>query len=95
MAMVDGKTGALFKMIIHLMMTTSPLQTWPVADIDRFIQLLRRWFQVRDDYQNLQHAKYTEQKGFCEDLDEGKLSSPVVLCCNSDPAARTIILGIF
>lgn len=95
MVMIDGKTGAMFRMLVNLMKSLSSLQTWPVADFDRLIQLLGRWYQVRDDYQNLKDPEYTEQKGFCEDLDEGKLSYPVVLTCNSDPAARTIILGIF
>jgi geranylgeranyl pyrophosphate synthase len=94
-AMVDGKTGALFKMLVHLMQSVSSLKRFPVADLDRFTLLLGRWYQIRDDYQNLQDPEYTEQKGFCEDLDEGKLSYPVVLCCNSNPTSRTIILGIF
>ncbi|OBT63401.1 hypothetical protein VE03_07123 [Pseudogymnoascus sp. 23342-1-I1] len=95
MAMIDGKTGAMFRLLVNLMKSLSSSQTWPVADFDRLIQLLGRWYQVRDDYQNLKDPEYAEQKGFCEDLDEGKLSYPVVLTCNSDPAARTIILGIF
>jgi geranylgeranyl pyrophosphate synthase len=95
MAMIDGKTGAMFKMLVRLMQCMSSLPTGPTTDFDRFTQLLGRWYQVRDDFQNLQDPEYTEQKGFCEDLDEGKLSYPVVMCCNSDPVARAIILGIF
>ncbi|KFZ21954.1 hypothetical protein V502_02902 [Pseudogymnoascus sp. VKM F-4520 (FW-2644)] len=95
MAMIDGKTGAMFKMLVHLMKSLSSSQKWPVADFNRLTQLLGRWYQVRDDYQNLKDPEYTEKKGFCEDLDEGKLSYPVVLACNSDPTARSIILGIF
>ncbi|KFY09763.1 hypothetical protein V491_07989 [Pseudogymnoascus sp. VKM F-3775] len=72
-----------------------PSQIWPAADFDKLTQLLGRWYQVRDDYQNLNDPEYTKQKGFCEDLDEGKLSYPVILTCNSNPTARTIILGIF
>lgn len=95
MAMVDGKTGAMFNMLTRLMQAMSPLRIWPMAEFDHFAQLLARWFQIRDDVQNLQDPEYAEQRGFCEDLDEGKLSYPVILCCNSDPAARDIILGIF
>ncbi|OBT87521.1 hypothetical protein VE02_03757 [Pseudogymnoascus sp. 03VT05] len=95
MAMIDGKTGAMFKLLVNLMKSLVPSQIWPVSDFDKLTQLLGRWYQVRDDYQNLKDPEYTEQKGFCEDLDEGKLSYPVVLTCNSDPTARTIILGIF
>ena len=95
MKMIDGKTGAMFKMLVRMMKSMSFSQQWPVADFDRFAQLLGRLYQVRDDFQNLQDPEYTEQKGFCEDLDEGKLSYPVVLTCNSEPIAREIILGIF
>ena len=94
MSMIDGKTGAMFQMIVRIMHSMS-LQTLPVSDFDRLTQLLGRWYQVRDDFQNLEDPGYTEQKGYCEDLDEGKLSYPVILSCNSDPTARTIILGIF
>jgi geranylgeranyl pyrophosphate synthase len=95
MKMIDGKTGAMFKMLVRLMQCMSSLETGHTTDFDCFTRLLGRWYQVRDDYQNLQDLEYTEQKGFCEDLDEGKLSYPVVICCNSDPAAGEIILGIF
>ncbi|KIM99777.1 hypothetical protein OIDMADRAFT_42767 [Oidiodendron maius Zn] len=94
MTMIDGKTGAMFQMLVCMMHSMSS-QTLPVSDFDRLTQLLGRWYQVRDDFQNLQDPGYTEQKGFCEDLDEGKLSYPVILSCNSDPTARAIILGIF
>jgi geranylgeranyl pyrophosphate synthase len=93
MAMVDGKTGAMFDMLVGTMhaLTTQP---WELSIFSRLTQLLGRWFQIRDDYQNLQDPRYAEQKGFAEDLDEGKLSYPVIVCCNADATARAIILGI-
>lgn len=91
--MVDGKTGAMFKMIVHMMAGLTPTPSaWPLPKLDRLTELLGRWFQVRDDYQNLRDEMYTEQKGFCEDLDEGKLSYPVIVCCELDSTARDIIL---
>ena len=97
MAMVDGKTGAMLKLIIHLMHSMSDQRQMDSAMplFDRLVLLLGRFYQVRDDYQNLQDDTYSEQKGFCEDLDEGKISYPVIACCNTDPAAKDIILGIF
>lgn len=95
MAMVDGKTGAMFTMVSQMMRSMSSQPSLPINDLDRLTMLLGRWFQVVDDYKNLYNAEYTEQKGFCEDLDEGKLSLPVILCCKMDPIAHTIIMGIF
>ena len=42
-------------------------------------------FQIRDDYQNLQSGLYTKNKGFCEDLTEGKFSFLIIHSINSNP----------
>ncbi|KAF2866567.1 isoprenoid synthase domain-containing protein [Massariosphaeria phaeospora] len=74
--MVDGKTGGLFRLLARLMAAESP--HGGKADTDRLCRLLGRYFQIRDDYQNLVSEEYMAQKGFCEDLDEGKFSLPLV-----------------
>ncbi|KAI1347164.1 isoprenoid synthase domain-containing protein [Xylaria sp. FL0043] len=89
--MVDGKTGALFRLLTRLMAAESPHSG--LADLDRLCRLLGRYYQIRDDYQNLvseevvtfpeetnvpDNKQYTAQKGFCEDLDEGKFSLPLI-----------------
>lgn len=79
--MIDGKTGGLFRLLVGLLMCNSahqeahsPAHTY----VHRLLTLLGRLFQVRDDYQNLVCPAYASQKGFCDDLDEGKFSYPVV-----------------
>ncbi|KAI0116203.1 terpenoid synthase [Hypoxylon sp. NC0597] len=74
--MVDGKTGGLFRLLARLMEAESPHGNQ--AAIHRLCRLLGRYFQIRDDYQNLVSEEYTAQKGFCEDLDEGKFSLPLI-----------------
>ncbi|KAL4914351.1 putative geranylgeranyl diphosphate synthase [Aspergillus aurantiobrunneus] len=74
--MVEHKTGGLFRLFGRLMAVHS---TVPVdADLVEFSNALGRYFQTRDDYQNLVSAEYTKQKGFCEDLEEGKFSLPLI-----------------
>lgn len=43
-------------------------------------------FQIRDDYLNLQSDAYTKNKGFGEDLTEGKFSYPIIHSIRSDPS---------
>ncbi|KAI9927461.1 hypothetical protein ASPWEDRAFT_672800 [Aspergillus wentii DTO 134E9] len=91
-AMIDLKTGIVIKKILRLMQAA---KNDDGAHLDRLAQLLGRWYQIRDDYMNLQGAEYTRGKGFCEDLDEGKISLMLVKCCHSSPVNRDIIMGIF
>ena len=92
-AMVDKKTGAMFNMIVRLLKTASPLCS--TYDFDPLAQMVGRFFQIRDDYMNLQGKEYSEQKGFCEDLDEGKFSFPIVHLLEESPKYENLVLGIF
>lgn len=38
-----------------------------------------------------QFLQYTDSKGFCEDLSEGKFSFPVIHSIRSDPKSRQLI----
>lgn len=79
--MIDGKTGGLFHLLVGLLMcnsTTQHAQSPAQIRVHKLLTSLGRLFQVRDDYQNLVCPAYASQKGFCEDLDEGKFSYPVV-----------------
>ncbi|OAA35624.1 geranylgeranyl pyrophosphate synthase [Beauveria brongniartii RCEF 3172] len=79
--MVDKKTGGMFRMLTRLMLAESPIGAQiPDTDLSRFSCLIGRFFQIRDDYQNLTSADYAQQKGFAEDLDEGKYSFALIHC---------------
>jgi ophiobolin F synthase len=82
--MVDQKTGGLFRMLTRLMVSESPARS---SILDQTLyplsHLIGRFFQIRDDYQNLASAEYARQKGYAEDLDEGKYSFTLIHCINT------------
>lgn len=57
----------------------TPSDCVPLANI------LGTIFQIRDDILNLKDTTYTKNKGFCEDITEGKFSFLIIHSINSDP----------
>lgn len=49
------------------------------------VNLIGIIFQIRDDYQNLSSAEYSQNKGLCEDLTEGKFSFPIIHSIRARP----------
>ncbi|KAJ5138841.1 geranylgeranyl pyrophosphate synthase [Penicillium bovifimosum] len=91
--MVSQKTGGLFNLLARLMKQCTQSLHLRAISLD-FVSLLGQYFQIRDDYMNLIDDVYTEGKGFCEDLDEGKFSFPIVHawhCTPPDLVMRGII----
>ncbi|KAI0753460.1 terpenoid synthase [Daedaleopsis nitida] len=88
-AMVNNKTGGLFRVGIKLMMACSTTN----IDVDfvPLVNLFGVYFQIRDDYMNLQSTEYASNKGFAEDLTEGKFSFPVVHGVRADTSNRQIL----
>lgn len=85
--MVLGKTGGLFRIAVKLMMARSS------SDVDYvpLVNLISVFFQIRDDYMNLQSPEYADNKGFAEDLTEGKFSFPVVHGVRADTSNRQLL----
>ncbi|KAI0644914.1 terpenoid synthase [Trametes meyenii] len=88
-SMVNNKTGGLFRVAVKLMMACST--TSIEVDYVPLVNLFGVYFQIRDDYMNLQSDQYTENKGFAEDLTEGKFSFPIVHGVRADTTNRQIL----
>lgn len=72
--MVSHKTGGLFRLAVKLMQECSQTD----CDFTELVNLFGAYFQIRDDYMNLRSTDYSHNKGFCEDLTEGKFSFVIV-----------------
>ncbi|KAJ6569120.1 farnesyltranstransferase [Mycena capillaripes] len=87
--MVKNKTGGLLRIGVRLMMACS------TTNIDKdyvpLVDLIGVHYQIRDDYLNLQSPVYTTNKGFAEDIDEGKFSFPLVHGVQADTSNQLIL----
>ncbi|CAN6614941.1 geranylgeranyl pyrophosphate synthase Bts1p [Trichomonascus vanleenenianus] len=85
--MVMNKTGGLYRLAVRLMQAISDtgLDLIPLANLFGIV------YQIQDDYLNLQSAKYTTNKGYCEDLTEGKFSFPIIHSIRADPSNKEIL----
>ncbi|KAF9215100.1 geranylgeranyl pyrophosphate synthetase [Podila verticillata] len=86
-AMVNDKTGGLLRLAVKLMQASSGSETDYVA----MVELIGIHFQIRDDYLNLKSSQYSANKGFCEDLTEGKFSFPIIHSIRADPNSRKLL----
>ncbi|ODA80601.1 hypothetical protein RJ55_03560 [Drechmeria coniospora] len=85
--MVGNKTGGLFRLGIKLMQAESKAS----IDCVPLVNLIGLTYQIRDDYLNLSSQEYTDNKGICEDLTEGKFSFPIIHSIRADPANLQLI----
>ncbi|KAI9011020.1 isoprenoid synthase domain-containing protein [Gaertneriomyces semiglobifer] len=83
--MVQNKTGGLLRLAIKLMMSCANCQ----VDYVPLVNLIGAHYQIRDDYLNLRSDNYIKNKGFAEDLTEGKFSFPVIHCIRSSVSPST------
>jgi geranylgeranyl diphosphate synthase, type III len=87
--MVQNKTGGLFRLAVKLMQAESSERDR--RDCVPLVNLMGLIFQICDDYLNLSSTTYTQNKGLCEDLTEGKFSFPVIHSIRSDPSNLQLI----
>ncbi|KAJ8588455.1 farnesyltranstransferase [Rhizopogon salebrosus TDB-379] len=87
--MVKDKTGGLLRITVKLLMACAMTNT--NIDYIPLTNLIGIYYQIRDDYMNLQSNQYTDNKGFAEDLSEGKFSFPIVHGILEKPEDRQIM----
>jgi geranylgeranyl diphosphate synthase, type III len=81
--MVRNKTGGLFRLLVKLMLSeSSETMRRDLVPLSNHFGCI---FQIYDDYLNLCSATYSKNKGWCEDLTEGKFSFLSVHSINSKP----------
>eukprot|EP00049_Salpingoeca_infusionum_P010415 m.178558 g.178558 ORF g.178558 m.178558 type:complete len:342 (+) comp14639_c0_seq36:156-1181(+) len=85
--MVLRKTGGLFELAVQLMQTFSEDK----RDYGPLLEVFGLYFQIRDDYANLQSKEYADNKSFCEDITEGKFSFPIIHSIRSTPHDRQLL----
>jgi geranylgeranyl diphosphate synthase, type III len=99
-SMVLDKTGGLFRLAVGLMQAFAPPppkqknDEGTVTNRYDFVPLVNNlalYFQIRDDYINLCDEEYMKSKSFCEDIQEGKFSFPIIHCIRSDPSDNRIL----
>ncbi len=86
-AMVLDKTGGLFRLAVRVMQAFSENKT----DFIPLVNSLGLFFQIQDDYMNLQSEEYANNKSFCEDLTEGKFSFPIIHAIRTNPTDHRLM----
>ncbi|KAI9147445.1 Geranylgeranyl pyrophosphate synthase [Paramyrothecium foliicola] len=87
LGMVSYKTGSFLRLGLKLMQIESSSN----IDFMPIVELMGLIYQIRDDLKNLSSQTYSDQKGFCEDLSEGKFSFLIIHSIRKNPSDSTLI----
>ncbi|KAI9847162.1 MAG: hypothetical protein M1837_003024 [Sclerophora amabilis] len=87
--MIANKTGGLFRLILRLLQSVSTR----VIDVAPLVDVIGLLFQILDDYKNLREDKMAAEKGYCDDLTEGKFSFPICHAIVSNSPKKDDILN--
>ncbi|KAL8756241.1 MAG: hypothetical protein Q9199_003063 [Rusavskia elegans] len=90
--MISNKTGGLFRLAVKLLQCAS--STTYTQDMVCLADTIGLIFQICDDYKNLSSTHMTAEKGYCEDLTEGKFSFPVVHALNGSSSCNNELFQI-
>ncbi|KAF1348454.1 geranylgeranyl pyrophosphate synthase [Delphinella strobiligena] len=71
--MISNKTGGLFRLILRLLQAMSPVN----IEVSKLVDVIGLIFQILDDLKNVCDERMAAQKGFFDDLTEGKFSYPI------------------
>jgi len=85
--MVINKTGGLLRLAVRLLQSFTNESRNYITLVENFAL----YFQIRDDYVNLQSEEYMAQKSYCEDFTEGKFSFPIIHAIRSNPDDQMIL----
>ncbi|CDR47095.1 CYFA0S28e00672g1_1 [Cyberlindnera fabianii] len=89
--MVMNKTGGLFRLAVRMMECFSEVDVVSLVPLSNILGII---YQVKDDYLNLQGETLQKNKGFCEDISEGKLSFPIIHSLRSTTTDNSNLLDI-
>jgi geranylgeranyl diphosphate synthase type 3 len=79
--MIIYKTGYAFILILELLLEKSNniIMKNNKEILEKILTNFSIFYQIRDDYINLTDPEYWKIKGFCQDLEEGKISYLLVI----------------
>ena len=77
--MIEYKTGMLFLSMLDLLNEKNNTVVFNYSIILKF----SHFYQIRDDYINLTDPVYWKEKGFCQDIDEQKISFLITFAYNN------------
>ena len=79
--MIHYKTGMIFLTMVDLLQEKNNEINYP-----KFYEIFLKFsyfYQIRDDYINLTDVDYWKEKGFCQDIDEQKISFLITFAYNN------------
>ena len=83
--MIKYKTGTFLHIILDMLIGVSKnvILKKKYSELQEGLYNFSLFYQIRDDYINLTDSANWEEKGFCQDFDEQKISYLITYCTNN------------